>query len=148
MLRHGLIHPQINAVLGRAGHHATVLIADGNYPASTTLGPHAELVSLNLAPGIVTCTQVLAALVSAIPIEKAQTMQYETSGPYALAEDPPVWEQFRRVFAEAGVGVVLEPLEKWAFYKAVATPDHVLTIQTADQQRFANLLLSIGVRME
>ena len=28
------------------------------------------------------------------------------------------------------------------------TDDHVLTIQTADQQRFANLLLSIGVRMD
>ena len=34
------------------------------------------------------------------------------------------------------------------FYEAVATRDHVLTIQTADQQRFANLLLTIGVRME
>jgi len=40
------------------------------------------------------------------------------------------------------------PIEKWDFYKAVATPDHVLTIQTADQQRFANLLLTIGVRMD
>ena len=44
--------------------------------------------------------------------------------------------------------VELEPIEKWAFYKAVSTPDHVLTIQTADQQRFANLLLSVGVRMD
>jgi L-fucose mutarotase len=30
----------------------------------------------------------------------------------------------------------------------VETPDHILTIQTADQQRFANLLLSIGVRID
>ena len=30
--------------------------------------------------------------------------------------------------------------------KAVATDDHVLTIQTADQQLFANVLLTIGVR--
>jgi L-fucose mutarotase len=42
---------------------------------------------------------------------------------------------------------VLEPIEKWAFYDAVKTANHVLTIQTADQQRFANLLLTIGVRM-
>ena len=28
-----------------------------------------------------------------------------------------------------------------------ATLDHVLTVQTADQQRYANILLSIGVRM-
>jgi L-fucose mutarotase len=76
MLRHGLIHPQINEVLGRAGHHAKVLIADGNYPASTAIGPNAELVSLNLAPGIVNCTQVLEALLTAIPIERANTMMY------------------------------------------------------------------------
>ena len=60
MLRHKLIHPKINEILGLAGHHARILIADGNYPASSAIGPHAELlVSLNLMPGVVTCTQVL-----------------------------------------------------------------------------------------
>ena len=148
MLRHQLIHPKINEVLGRAGHHGKVLIADGNYPASSTLGPNAELVSLNLMPGVVTCTQVLQALLSAVPIEAANTMMYEKTGPYALSEDPPVWGQYRKAIADAGLQVPLQPIEKWAFYKAVATPDHVLTIQTADQQRFANLLLTIGVRMD
>jgi L-fucose mutarotase len=147
MLNHGLIHPKILEVLGRAGHHAKVLIADGNYPASTTLGPNAELVSLNLAPGILNCTQVLEALVTAIPIEAAYTMDTEKTGPYALKDDPPVWEQYRGVFRKAKLPIKLKPIEKWEFYKAVATPDHVLTIQTADQQRFANLLLVMGVRM-
>ena len=32
--------------------------------------------------------------------------------------------------------------------EAVATADHVLTIQTADQQRYANVLLTVGVRMD
>lgn len=147
MLLHQLIHPKINEVIGRAGHHGKILIADGNYPASSTLGPNAELVSLNLSPGLVTCTQVLQALVTAIPIEEANTMMYETEGPYALTEDPPVWQQYRDVFSEAKLDLQLKPIEKWDFYEAVNTRDHVLTIQTADQQRFANLLLSIGVRM-
>jgi L-fucose mutarotase len=47
----------------------------------------------------------------------------------------------------AGSTLVLTPIEKWAFYEAVATPDHVLTIQTADLQRYANILLSVGVRI-
>ena len=51
MLKHTLIHPEINAVLGRAGHHGKILIADGNYPSSTKRGPNAVLVSLNLSPG-------------------------------------------------------------------------------------------------
>ena len=148
MLRHKLIHPKINEVLGRAGHHGKILIADGNYPASSAIGPNAELVSLNLMPGVVTCTQVLQAILSAIPIEAANTMDYQRTGPYALSEDPPIWAEFRAAIAEAGLSVPLEPIEKWEFYKAVATSDHVLTIQTADQQRFGNLLLSIGVRMD
>ena len=62
MLKHQLIHPEINHILGRAGHHSKILIADGNYPASTTLGPNAKLISLNLSPGVVNCEQVLRAL--------------------------------------------------------------------------------------
>jgi len=148
MLKHTLIHPKINEVLARAGHHSKVLIADGNYPASSTLGPRAELVSLNLSPGVVTCTQVLSALVTAIPLEAANTMMYETDGPYALTEDPPVWNEYREVIQQANLDLALEPIKKWDFYEAVNTGDHVLTIQTADQQRFANLLLTIGVRMD
>ena len=148
MLKHRLIHPKINEVLGRAGHHSKVLIADGNYPASSTLGPRAELVSLNLSPGVVNCTQVLEAVLSAIPVERANTMMYEKTGPYALHEDPPVWAEYRKAIKDAGLKLDLEPIEKWEFYKAVSTPDHVLTIQTADQQRFANLLLTMGVRMD
>ena len=148
MLKHQLIHPKINEVLGRAGHHSRVLIADGNYPCSSTLGPNAELVSLNLSPGLPTCDQVLKALLTAIPVERARTMMYETEGPYALDGDPPVWEDYRASLKEAGVDLDLEPIDKWDFYPEVSTADHVLTIQTADQQRFANLLLHVGVRMD
>lgn len=148
MLNHKLIHPRINEIIGRAGHHGTILIADGNYPASSKKGPNAELVSLNLMPGVVTCAQVLEAILSAVPIEAIHTMMYESSGPYALSEDPPVWDQYRRTIQETNLGLELKPIEKWAFYEAVATPDHILTVQTADQQRYANILLHIGVRMD
>ena len=59
MLNGKLIHPQILSVLGKAGHGATILIADGNYPFVTSGGPHAEHVYLNLAPGMLTATDVL-----------------------------------------------------------------------------------------
>ncbi|HEV2292280.1 MAG TPA: RbsD/FucU family protein [Tepidisphaeraceae bacterium] len=148
MLRHRLIHPKINEVLGRAGHHAKILIADGNYPASSAIGTRAELISFNLMPGVITCNQALEAVLSAIPIEAAHTMDYERAGPYALTEDPPVWAEYHRTIRDAGLKIELQPIEKWDFYKTVATNDHVLTIQTADQQRFANLLLTVGVRMD
>ena len=148
MLTHQLIHPKINEILGRAGHHAMILIADGNYPASTKRGPNAELVCLNLMPGVVTCTQVLQAILSAVPIDGVRTMMYTKDDPYTLDKDPAVWDEYRAVIEKAGLDLKLEPIDKWDFYKAVETADHVLTIQTADQQRFANVLLSIGVRMD
>jgi L-fucose mutarotase len=75
-------------------------------------------------------------------------MRPETEGPYAIDGDPPVWSDYRRSIREAGLRLELEPVDKWAFYDAVSTHDHVLTVQTADQQRYANILLSIGVRMD
>jgi L-fucose mutarotase len=148
MLKHLLLHPKINEVLGRAGHHAKILIADGNYPASSKRGPNAELVCLNLMPGVVTCAQTLRAILSATPIDQVNTMMYTKDDPYTLDSDPPAWDEFRAVLHDARLDLPLVPIDKWDFYKAVETPDHVLTIQTGDQQRFANILLSIGVRME
>ena len=146
MLKHTLIHPEINAILGRAGHHSKVLIADGNYPAATKKGPHAQLVSLNLSPGCVTVTQVLRALLSAIPADEINTMGIPPEDPYAKFGEPPAWNDFRGVIAEAGLSLPLEPIQKWDFYRAVESPDHVLTIQTGDQALWANVLVTLGCR--
>lgn len=146
MLKHTLIHPEINAIIGRAGHHSKILIADGNYPASSTLGPNAQLISLNLMPGVVSCTQVLEALLSAIPIEAANTMGIPEDDPYALGGDPPIWNEYRSILKKAKLNIKLAPIQKWDFYDAVASRDLVLTIQTGDQALWANLLLTVGVR--
>ena len=146
MLKHKLLHPKISEVLAKAGHHSKILIADGNYPASSTLGPNAELVSLNLMPGVVSCTQVLEALISAIPIDIANTMGIPEDDPYALGGDPPIWNEYRAIFKKNDIDIELHPIQKWDFYEAVTSRDLVLTIQTADQALWANLLLSVGVR--
>jgi len=146
MLKHQLIHPGINHVLGRAGHHALVLIADGNYPASTKRGPNSEVICLNLSPGIVTVAQVLRALLSAIPVDAVNTMGIPADDPYAQSGEPPVWNEYRRLLAEAGAKREIEPVLKWQFYEKVASLDHALTIQTADQALWANVLLTMGCR--
>jgi L-fucose mutarotase len=146
MLKHELIHPQVNAVLGRAGHHARILIADGNYPASTKRGPHAEVVCLNLSPGVVTVAQALRAVLSAVPVDAVNVMGIPPDDPYAQKGEPPVWDEFRGIVRDMGLELPLVPIEKWDFYAAVASDDHVLTIQTADQNLWANVLLSMGCR--
>ena len=146
MLKHQLVHPKINEILARAGHHSKILIADGNYPASTKRGPNAELVCLNLSPGVVTCAQVLRALLSAVAVDRINTMGIPEDDPYAEKGEPPVWEEYRQVIKEARAKVPLEPVLKWDFYKEVESADHVLTIQTADQALWANILLTMGCR--
>src|SRR4026209_89748 len=115
MLKHQLIHPRINEVLGRSGHHAKILIADGNYPASTKKGPNAEVVCLNLAPGIVTVAQVLCAVLSAIPIDAVNTMGIPEDDPYAKFGEPSAWKEFRQIVAEAGLKLEMQPILKWDF---------------------------------
>jgi L-fucose mutarotase len=147
MLKTTLIHPEILRVVARAGHHAKILIADGNYPASTKRGPQAELISLNLSPGVVTVEQVLRALLSAVPVDAINTMGIPPDDPYAQKGDPPVWADYRRALVDAGSKLKLEPILKWEFYRQVESPDHVLTIQTADQALWANVLLTVGCRV-
>ena len=148
MLKHQLIHPKINEVLARAGHHAKILIADGHYPASTKRGPNAELVCLNLSPGIVTASQVLRAVLSAVPVDHVNTMGIPTDDPYARKGEPPVWNEFRQLVKAARLKLKLEPISKWDFYTAVESPDHVLTILTGDQALWANVLLTMGCRTD
>ena len=147
MLRGKLIHPEILDVLGRAGHSSKILIGDGNYPFRTKLGPNARLVSLNLSPGLVNCTQVLSALLAAVPVEEAAVMRYATSGPYALDSAPEIWSEFRSILGDAGCDVPLKRIERFEFYREAGTPDVALTIATGEQRIYANLLLTIGVVM-
>lgn len=146
MLKSELIHPKISEVLAKAGHSSKILIADGNYPASSAMGPKAELVSLNLAPGLVTVGQVLRVLLTAIPVEAVITMGMPEDDPYRLPHDPPVWNDYRSILSAAGLAIELQPISRWQFYDAVDSRDHVLTIQTGDQALWANLLLTVGVR--
>jgi L-fucose mutarotase len=148
MLNTSLLHPDILRILAQAGHHSKVLIADGNYPALNKRGPRAELVSLQLSPGIPTVAQVLEAILGTVRIDGVNTMGIDRTDPYAAATpgDPPVWAEYRRILAAAGAHCELEPILKWDFYEAVSSVDHVLTIQTAEQAPWANLLLTVGCR--
>lgn len=146
MLKHQLIHPKINEVLGRAGHHSVILIADGHYPAWNKRGPNSELVCLNLSPGVVTCSQVLRAILSAVQIDRVTTMGIPADDAYAKNGEPPVWNEYRGIMRESGLTCQLDSILKWDFYKAVESPDHVLTIQTGDNALWANILLTMGCR--
>ncbi|HEY5628069.1 MAG TPA: RbsD/FucU family protein [Candidatus Limnocylindrales bacterium] len=135
MLTTRLLHPEILAALGEAGHGATVLIADGNYPLVTRSNPAARRVYLNLEPGKLTVTDVLGAIAPAIPVESAYVM-----GPDDGSE-PSVYEDFRRLLPDNE----LTRLGRFEFYDMARERDCALAILTGEQRIYANILLTIGV---
>jgi L-fucose mutarotase len=135
VLRSKLTHPLMLKALGSAGHGAMVLIADGNYPFSIRSNPLAEHVYLNLMPGTVKVTDVLEAVLTAIPVEAAHVMQT------ADGSEPSIYADFRRMLP----GLQLQPLERFAFYDFARTPEVALVVGTGDQRLYANIMLTIGV---
>jgi L-fucose mutarotase len=148
MLKSTLIHPEISRVLAKAGHHAKILIADANYPAATKKGPSAEVIYLNLAPDMFSVAQVLEVVLTAHPVEEAIIMQPIDGDPAISGPDwiPPVWEEYRKVFAASDQDQEMRKVTKWEYYEEVITDDHILTIQTGETSMYANILLSTGVR--
>ena len=146
MLKTTLLHPELLRLCAQAGHHAKILIADGNYPGATKKGPNAVLVSLQLMPGVPTVAQVLRAILSAVPVDIVNTMGIPPDDPYAAHGEPPAWLEFRAIAKDAGIAAPISPISKWDFYTAVESPDHILTVQTADQALWANVLLTVGCR--
>lgn len=148
MLKGRLLQPDILAALGAAGHGAKVLLADGNYPVSTRTPATAARVYLNLAPGIVSVTDVLDAFVDAIPVEGAEVM-VPPSGP-----EPTIFADFRRLLERATTApgtaptpgsLALTALSRDAFYAAASAPEVALAVATGESRIYANLLLTIGV---
>ena len=137
MLKTRLLHPRILEALGEAGHGAQVLIADGNYPLLTRTSPDAHRVYLNLAPGMLTVTDVLDVLIDALPIEAVHVM-----GPDG-DDEPGVFADFREMLPETP----LQRLGRFEFYDMARGPDLALAIATGEERIYANLLLTIGVVM-
>ncbi|HET7080422.1 MAG TPA: RbsD/FucU family protein [Chloroflexia bacterium] len=135
MLKGKLIHPQILEALGRAGHGSKILIADGNYPFATAVGPQARQVFLNLSPGLVPVTAVLDALVPAIPIEAAAVMM-------PPGDEPAIFAEFRALLPPE---LELQALDRFAFYAAARDESVALLVATGEQRVYANILLTIGV---
>ena len=135
MLKRKLLHPEIMSALGRNGHGAKILIADGNYPFSTGAPAHAEKIFVNLMPGIPTVTNVLEALLDAIPVESACVMAHPDDEAVAVHQE----------FTELLPGIEFKKYKRFDFYEQAKDNSTALVVATGEQRRFANLLLTIGV---
>ncbi len=146
MLKTSLTHPQILQVLARSGHFDRVLIADGNFPALGTCGPRGEIVSLNLAPGLLGVIPVLDAVLSVLPVEMVYLMRPAPGFLPSGTEEPEIWRDIRRSIQNTNGAMEPALLDQFEFYQYVDSPRHVLTIQTAEMAPYANVLIEVGCR--
>lgn len=136
MLKTKLLHPEILNELGRNGHGAKILIADGNFPITTCTPATARKVFLNLAPHMLKVTDVLNVLKEFIPIESATVMVPPDGEPQGIHAE------FTEILNN---GLELTALKRFEFYDKAKSTDVCLAIATGETRRFANLLLEIGV---
>jgi len=137
MITGPLVHPPLLEALASSGHGSGVLIADGNYPYLTAVGPSVRLIHLNLRPGLLDVATVLDAVLTVVNIESATVMQTppEVSAP---AQD----DYARRL----GAAVPMDKVDRFAFYDRVRSADVGVVIATGDERLYGNLLLTIGLR--
>lgn len=135
MIMGELIHPQLLAALGSAGHGSKILLSDGNYPHETGAAASATRIYLNVAPGLLTVDQVLSVLVSTVPIESAEIMR-TGDGSEAVAVTG---------FRGALDGVEFTTHPRTEFYEAARGADVAIVVATGDVRLYASLLLTIGV---
>ena len=146
MLKASVLHPEIIGHLARAGHLSTVLITDGNYPHATKPNPRAPIVWANYRPGLLDGPTVLGLICDLVPVEAITVMEPERTGPYAMSDDPPVWDVYRDVLKDkAGFADPFLPLQKPEFNAAAQADDLALVVATGETAIFANVLVTIGV---
>jgi L-fucose mutarotase len=136
MIHSPIQHPEILSALASAGHGSCILIADGNFPVATQTPATAKKVHLNLRRGLVTVTDVLEVLREMVPIEQATIMATPDGQP------APIHHEF---FKRLPPAIKSRALPRAEFYAAAREPDTALVIATGEEQRFANLLLTIGI---
>jgi L-fucose mutarotase len=135
VLRYPLLHPPLLRSLAATGHGSRILIADANYAHATNVAPTAEVIYLNLRPGLVGIDDILATLLTAVPLEAVHTMRPDDG------TDPEFWPDYERAL---GPDLPLRPLERLEFYRTCREPDLALCIASGDTRHYANLLLTVG----
>ena len=135
MLKTKVIHPTIMEVLARSGHFAQVVIADGNLPVGAMNGPNSTTVHLNFKPGLLDALTVLEGILEVCPVQGAIVMEKPAE---ANAE---IHDAYKNLLGN----VSWDEMERWSFYEKIRDVNTTLIIQTGEQRRFANLILTVGV---
>tara|TARA_R110002050_G_scaffold109796_7_gene221238 strand:- start:1779 stop:2198 length:420 start_codon:yes stop_codon:yes gene_type:complete len=98
-------------------------------------GPNSTTVHLNFRPRLLDALTVLEGILEVCPVQCTIVMEKPVE---ANAE---IHDSYKNLLGD----VTWETMERWAFYDKIREPATTLIIQTGEQRRFANLILTVGV---
>ncbi|MCM3712972.1 fucose isomerase [Alkalihalobacillus oceani] len=134
------ISPELMKVLMEMGHGDEIILADGNFPASSHAKRLIRLDGLNIP-------EVLQAILIYFPLDEyvddpAILMEVVEGDPV----EPLIWEEYEEILtqsSEKGKEVKLHFLQREAFYERAKTVYAI--VATSEKAQYANILLKKGV---
>lgn len=136
-----ILPPALLKALCEMGHGDTLVLADGNFPA-TTVGKNAVIVRMD-GHGI---PEILDAVLQLFPLDTY--VEKPVGRMRVVPGDPvgtPIWDVYDRLLTkhDARGADSVEEIERFAFYERAKGA--YLIIATGEQALYANLLLQKGV---
>ncbi|KAM8924187.1 fucose mutarotase [Pelodytes ibericus] len=138
-----VLSPELLYALARMGHGDEIVLADANFPASSTSQAGPELIR---ADGLSIPT-LLEAILQLLPLDTY------VSSPAAVMDlvesdreeglKTPVWEKYRMLLAKVGCEAPLELVERFKFYDRAKKAFAV--VATGETALYGNLILKKGV---
>jgi len=130
-----LLTGDLLAILSDMGHGDEIVLADANFPAASIAR---RLVRL---PGL-TATDVLTAVLSVLPLD--DFVDRPAAAMDAPGEHPAIYPEYEAILKKAaGRPIVLEPVERFAFYDRAKAAYAV--VATGELRLYANIILKKGV---
>lgn len=132
-----MLSPELLKVLSEMGHGDEIVIADGNFPASTNAK---RLIRYD---GIGTI-DLLNSILKVFPLDdysahQVYLMEVEKNDNY----NPDIWEQYKESLNKHHKNYSIKFLKRQDFYKQ--SRDSYAIIATGEEKLYANLILKKGV---
>ncbi len=130
-----IIPPELLKILCEMGHGDEMVIADGNFPASS-MGKRVVYLSGNNA------CEVLEAVLELLPLDTYEKPIYLMEVMPGDNVKTPIWDEYKNI-CEKYTDEDFEHIERFAFYERAK--DAYAVIATGESALYANILLKKGV---
>ncbi len=130
-----ILSPQLLKILSEMGHGDEIIIADGNFPGANLAR------NLVRADGI-SCVDMLDAVLSVFPLDKADTKNFILMATGEGEPTPAIWAEYETVLNKHEPDAHMEQLERFAYYERAKKAYAV--IATGETAIYANILLKKG----